>query len=141
MNRHQEAGGLQNIAQGLRAALRYMVQRGTNCTGIRGRMFIGIKLSFVEARRVCSSHEQTEGHIPAVAGMTVCSGPRSILVAHPRDHLRETAVDIGDLTGDAARQIRQQEGGGIAHVFQRDIAAQGRICFDEVEDLAEILDA
>jgi hypothetical protein len=56
-------------------------------------------------------------------------------------HVREAAVDISDLAGNAASQVRQQEGGGIADVFDGHVAAQRSIGGDDAEQLAEILDA
>ena len=41
--------------------------------------------------------------------------------------LAEAAVDVRDLGGDAAGQVRQQEGGGVADVVDRHVAAHRRL--------------
>jgi hypothetical protein len=55
--------------------------------------------------------------------------------------VREAAVDVGDFAGDAGRQIGQQEGGGVAHFFDGDVAAQRRVRGGKAQQLAEVLDA
>ena len=56
-------------------------------------------------------------------------------------HRAESAIDVEDLAGDAVGEIRAQERGGIAHVFERDIAAQRRDFGDAAQHLAEAGDA
>ena len=50
-------------------------------------------------------------------------------------------VDVGDLGGDAGGQVGEQERGDVADVVDRHVAAQRRVVLDDVEDLAEALDA
>src|ERR1700686_2854521 len=38
----------------------------------------------------------------------------------------EAAVDVEDLPGDARRQVRAQESGGITYILEGHVAAQGR---------------
>ncbi|SOZ98030.1 ABC transporter, periplasmic substrate-binding protein (fragment) [Cupriavidus taiwanensis] len=67
--------------------------------------------------------------------------PDLLRVGHARaDHV-EAAVDIGDLTRHAAGQVRQQECGDVADLFDGDIAAQRRGLLEMAEQLAETLDA
>ena len=48
--------------------------------------------------------------------------------ATPRRHrVAEAAVDVDDLGGDAGGQVGQQEGGGVADVVDRHVAAQRRV--------------
>ena len=56
-----------------------------------------------------------------------------------RDDGRETGVHVGDLAGHAGGQVRQQEGGDVAHVLDGDVAAQRRLGLDELQDGRESL--
>src|SRR5690606_26336165 len=53
----------------------------------------------------------------------------------------EPAVNVRDLASDAGRQVRQQERGGIAHVFNGDGAAQWCSGFHKLENKLEVFDA
>jgi hypothetical protein len=68
----------------------------------------------------------------------LCRMILALLFFHAGYYMREAGVDIGDFTGNAARQIRQQEGGGVADIIDRYIAPQWRMGFHEVQDLAEM---
>ena len=59
--------------------------------------------------------------------------------AHP--HRVESPVDVENLASDSVSEIRAQERGGIAHVFERDIAAQRRDVSDPTQHLAEAGDS
>ena len=52
----------------------------------------------------------------------------------------ETAIDVGDFTGDARCQVGKQECGGIADFLDGDIAAQRCVFRDEIEQDVEIAD-
>ena len=53
----------------------------------------------------------------------------------------ETGVDVNRIARDAAGQVRQEEGGGVADLVDRHRAAQGRRAFHVVEDFRKILNA
>ena len=53
----------------------------------------------------------------------------------------EARVHVGHLAGDPAGEIREQEGGDVAHLVGGHVAAQRRELFHEAEDLAEVADA
>ena len=53
----------------------------------------------------------------------------------------EAGVDVDHVARDAAREVRQEEGGRVADFVDRDRAAEGRRVFHDVQKLGEILDA
>src|SRR6185436_19474717 len=54
---------------------------------------------------------------------------------------REAVVHVGDLAGDSAREVRQQEGGDVADFLRGHVASHRRVGFDEALDLREATDA
>ena len=54
--------------------------------------------------------------------------------------VRETAILVDDVTGNAGGQVGQQEGGGVADFLDGYIATQWRMFGDEVQQDAEIFD-
>lgn len=69
--------------------------------------------------------------------------PRALLAdaRHSADDRVEAGIDVHDFRAHAARQFRQQERGDVAHLLDRHVALERRVVFDELEDLAEALDA
>src|SRR5690349_2691543 len=53
----------------------------------------------------------------------------------------EATVHVHDFTADAGRQVRAQEGAGVADFFDGDVAAQRSLRFVGGQHLAEVLDA
>src|SRR5438552_19187305 len=50
---------------------------------------------------------------------------------------REAAIDVCDLAGARARQIREIKRGDAADLVDRDVAPTRRVPFDEMQDLGE----
>src|SRR3546814_16057301 len=67
------------------------------------------------------------------------TGCRLFDAAHADD--AEAGVHVGHLAGDAGRQVRAQEGRGIADVLDGDVAAQRRGGFEGGQHLAEVAHA
>src|SRR5258706_15449409 len=63
------------------------------------------------------------------------------LVGEAHAHRAEPTVDVEDLTGDARGHAGAQEGGGVADILDRDIAAQWGDTGDVAEHLAKATDA
>ena len=50
-------------------------------------------------------------------------------------------IDVMDFAGDAARQVGEEIERGLADLFERHIAAQRRVIFVPLQDVAEVADA
>ncbi len=79
----------------------------------------------------------------AVDGIEVAEALGKVVAGPPltsgraADHLAETAVDVHHLRADAAGQIGQQEGGGVADVVDRHVAPDRRHRGELGQQLAE----
>ena len=58
-----------------------------------------------------------------------------------RDHFAEAAIHIDDVGGDTGSQVGQHERGGIADIFNGDVAADRCRSSEGAQQLAKILDA
>src|SRR5262245_18401854 len=67
--------------------------------------------------------------------------PATSVVVQTGGNDGEAVVDVRDLAGDAARQVRQQEGRDVADFLGGDVATHRRVGFDECLDLREAVDA
>ena len=52
-----------------------------------------------------------------------------------------TAVNVGNLAGNAGSEVGQEEGGGVADFFSGNVAAQWVVGSDVAQEFAEIGDA
>ena len=66
---------------------------------------------------------------------------REASALHATQGVGVARVHVGDLAGDAGGEVRQQEGGGVAHFLDGDVAVQRGGGFDGCQDAGEALDA
>ena len=70
-----------------------------------------------------------------VDGETFTRASAALLVVHSRRDDGESAVDVRDLAGDAAREVGHEERGHVADLVGGDVAAKRCVLLDKALDL------
>src|SRR5690606_28425308 len=92
---------------------------------LRKRMKITVAESRLWPRRHTAAMTK-----PGIGGLFHCSQAVNGSVDPGHPHGAVAGVDVGDFAGDAGRQVRAHEGGGVADVLDGDVAAQRRGGFE-----------